>query len=882
MNEKKGLVSVIVASYNYERYLNKRITSLINQSYKNVEILIIDDNSSDNSKNILKQWKNHPKIKIIINKVNEGWVKVSNKGLKLSSGEFVMFANCDDYCDEFLIEDLVKKLFDFKSAGLAFCKSFLVDDNDEILGIDYENREREFKNFCSKSCLIPKFLASKFLMHSCIMPNLSSILFRKKCFNEVGFFSENYVACSDWVIFFKIAKSYDFYFENKPLNFFRQHKKTIRNGMSQKETLDEFFKLLFSQLSDNYFLGNERKNFRVHIIYLWITYLINLRGSTFIFFFYHLKEIYKYDKKTLIYFFHGFFRRTNELNVKLFKSIVNVNETELFLKSIFSRPKSFFLDLVQLITFILYKIKNKILLRFINDSNFFKVKPPWYNKNVFSIKTKNSFNLNFPSLSVRVVNFEDKNLIFNPKDVEYEYYKIRWSDSIRYLNNKQCAKKYFHEIFDKINNPPDKKNIFWEVYSTCERVSNLLILLAKHPYFVTKNKKAIVVSFLENSGKWILSNLEYYGENQTNNHFLNNGRALLMIGSVINDDNLITQGFMVLRYFLPKICHKSGYIKEGSTNYQLIISTWIFDCLLFVKNKISKSQYEELNFYANKMAKVCSTILEIDPKLINNVGDISPDLNSNYLLKKIKALHFSRLSKSKFPIKYGELFFVKSNNHKLISRVQNNSPKEFLSHSHNDLTSFIWSFNENPILVDLGKKNYIKHQYFHQSNYADHNTISLSNIGALPSSLSSFAEVFLKRYSKSEAHLKFKKNQLIITHDGFKRIKNVGQHTRKITFKGKNLIVNDYLEGWGKFNISLFWHFHPSLTKIKENNLISKNGKLILNIETISKNIRSYWKENIFSCDYGAQEISRTLIFKSEIELPLKISTKFTILKCAE
>ena len=50
------------------------------------------------------------------------------------------------------------------------------------------------------------------------MPNLSSILFRKKCFNEVGFFSENYVACSDWVIF-KIAKLCDFYFVNKPLNF---------------------------------------------------------------------------------------------------------------------------------------------------------------------------------------------------------------------------------------------------------------------------------------------------------------------------------------------------------------------------------------------------------------------------------------------------------------------------------------------------------------------------------------------------------------------------------------------------------------------------------------------------------------------------------------
>ena len=142
-------------------------------------------------------------------------------------------------------------------------------------------------------------------------------------------------------------------------------------------------------------------------------------------------------------------------------------------------------------------------------------------------------------------------MIFNPNDIEFEYYKIRWSDSIRYLNNKKCAKKYFHKIFDKINQPPDKKNNFWEVYSTCERVSNLLIFLAKHPYLPLKIK-ANFVSFLEDSGKWILSNLEYYGQNQTNNHFLNNGRALLMIGSVINDDNLINQGFMILDIFYLK------------------------------------------------------------------------------------------------------------------------------------------------------------------------------------------------------------------------------------------------------------------------------------------------------------------------------------------
>ena len=75
-------------------------------------------------------------------------MKVSNKGLKLSSGEFVMFANYDDYVTNYG-EDLVKKLFDFKSADLAFSE-FSVDDSDEILGIGTENEKENSKNFCPK------------------------------------------------------------------------------------------------------------------------------------------------------------------------------------------------------------------------------------------------------------------------------------------------------------------------------------------------------------------------------------------------------------------------------------------------------------------------------------------------------------------------------------------------------------------------------------------------------------------------------------------------------------------------------------------------------------------------------------------------------------
>ena len=96
---RPGLVSVVVASYNHAEFLEKRMESLINQTYSDLEMLVIDDCSPDNSLKVLRKYESHPKVKLVIRENNGGWVVVSNQGVEISSGEFVIFANCDDDCD---------------------------------------------------------------------------------------------------------------------------------------------------------------------------------------------------------------------------------------------------------------------------------------------------------------------------------------------------------------------------------------------------------------------------------------------------------------------------------------------------------------------------------------------------------------------------------------------------------------------------------------------------------------------------------------------------------------------------------------------------------------------------------------------------------------
>ena len=103
------LVSVYILNHNYSAYLDECIGSLVGQSYKNIEIIIIDDNSEDGSKRIISKWKK--KYEFIIthfNKKSLGLIKSANEALNISSGKFIMRLDADDYLEKTAIENLLK------------------------------------------------------------------------------------------------------------------------------------------------------------------------------------------------------------------------------------------------------------------------------------------------------------------------------------------------------------------------------------------------------------------------------------------------------------------------------------------------------------------------------------------------------------------------------------------------------------------------------------------------------------------------------------------------------------------------------------------------------------------------------------------------------
>lgn len=145
-------VSVIIPTYNGEKYIEKTIESVLNQTHKNIELIIIDDNSKDSTVSIIEKIiKDKKNIVLIKNNPNLGLVKNINKGINLSTGDVVISLGHDDLLKENHIEKMLE-LFDEKTS-FVYCNSELIDGEDKVFGvlldetknkINLENRKYKF------------------------------------------------------------------------------------------------------------------------------------------------------------------------------------------------------------------------------------------------------------------------------------------------------------------------------------------------------------------------------------------------------------------------------------------------------------------------------------------------------------------------------------------------------------------------------------------------------------------------------------------------------------------------------------------------------------------------------------------------------------------
>jgi len=317
MDNALDLISVIVTNYNHAKYLPQRMESLLKQTYPKLEIIIIDNCSTDNSREVLDIYKYEPHIKVVYMEKNIGNINTSNMGVDLSKGKFFIFAEADDYSDPQEIELLYKAMAGNENIGAAFCRSNMVDSEGRKFGEDVDYRDKPFKEYCSKDTLIPGDLAQHWFLYSCIIPNFSAVLFRRKYYDLAGRMTHDFKTCADWDFWFRMSGCCDLYYLVKPLNYFRRHAQTTGNIYGIQLTLTEIMRMLYRESAKANLSFWENLHFKINLGVIWGRYRTPDPATWWKCFPTVWRESLKYDPLSVLYLALAFIKRSTQRTLKI-------------------------------------------------------------------------------------------------------------------------------------------------------------------------------------------------------------------------------------------------------------------------------------------------------------------------------------------------------------------------------------------------------------------------------------------------------------------------------------------------------------------------------------------------------------------------------------
>lgn len=202
MNENNSIVSIIIPTYNRAHLIKRSINSILNQTYTNFELIVVDDGSTDNTKEIVNDY-NDQRIKYIAHETNIGASAAMNTGIKNSSSDFIAFQGSDDEWYPEKLEKEIKVFNDSSSkVGVVYSGIWSIENNKKIFKPNPNISKKEGK-------IYSELLKGNFINGLCTI--------RKVCFTECGLFDENLLGLEDWELFIRIAKKYEFRYVNEPL-----------------------------------------------------------------------------------------------------------------------------------------------------------------------------------------------------------------------------------------------------------------------------------------------------------------------------------------------------------------------------------------------------------------------------------------------------------------------------------------------------------------------------------------------------------------------------------------------------------------------------------------------------------------------------------------
>ena len=265
LKDNKYKLSVVIPNYNYERFLLQRVYSILYQKIKIDELIILDDCSSDNSRELIDKIEvaidNNIKFRKVYNEKNSGTAfKQWKKGFKEASGDYVWIAEADDYCKNDFLNKVMKPIEKDNNIVISYSDTAFIDKNGYIImrtikpEIDILKTGHWNKSFVQDG----KEEIKNHAYLNCTIANVSSVIFKKANYNK--FFEEagTYRQAGDWLFYLFVMSTGKIAFYNKPLNFYRVHGNNVTSQTKKEQHLQEI-KKIHNRIAEEYGLSEEQK-----------------------------------------------------------------------------------------------------------------------------------------------------------------------------------------------------------------------------------------------------------------------------------------------------------------------------------------------------------------------------------------------------------------------------------------------------------------------------------------------------------------------------------------------------------------------------------------------------------------------------------------------
>ena len=523
----------------------------------------------------------------------------------------------------------------------------------------------------------------------------------------------------------------------------------------------------------------------------------------------------------------------------LYKPRITIGVFDVLVKAIVRRITSRFFEKRR-------KFYPKTVLKLANKKNY----------DVPELKKNNSYQLNISALSkpyrlklaIGYIEFCEKpnwRKIFS--DDEQFVSLHRWNWLIRGITDEdvpvsliwgeQLVRSWLNEF------GPLPLGLASESYTVGERISNICIFERIHH----GNWSSIPVDLamaVQKMALHLVDRIEYQSGDLTSNHVVNNGRALLIAGHSLGLKNLIDLGRELIRERLPVLVSGDGFLREGSSHYQLLFARWLVECWLVVYEGRDNSTLKILEPQLKTILVACQFFFVSDSRgriKLPTFGDVSPDCEPEWLVGTsfvsvndcnsfdaslgwpgLIRKYFGR-SISKLPLPPSKRsvswtcypddgwFRLDYNDWVAIWHIKDSTGASIGSHAHHDFCSLVLYYKGKEVLIDPGRLNYDMEPVssIHSKSAKAHSSILLENLGPMLSTRDRFLP---NSYREAKVLVTWEniddKRKLVIKHNGFSRIGLKGMsHSRIFCLDGKSVSIHDHVKGSSIKNLDITFQF---------------------------------------------------------------------------